>query len=276
MDRAPIVSANITGIDVAHVNLTDETAALARIDIIVELGEDGILRLSKPRLVVPAVAAKAPSAAGAPVLFSFRSSHDEAPIGRILGGLFGSKTPENATEETDEGASGNETDTSATPKPPAPVPLGLSVESSQSRGLNKTEKIEAKRRCVRRLYRSLNEVEGTSRLRDIEQAESRKRAREEARNGLESYLYRLRDQLEETDFTGASTDTERSSIGRMLSEAMDWLSEEGEQAVTKDLRSKRTDLECVSSLLLTRFHTDHAQEACQTDQGPSGGSQVAR
>jgi hypoxia up-regulated 1 len=83
------------------------------------------------------------------------------------------------------------------------------------------------------------------RLREIEQAETRKRAREEARNGLEGYLYSLRDQLEDADFSRASTEPERKAIDKLRGEASDWLSDAAETAPTKDLRSRRHELECV-------------------------------
>jgi hypoxia up-regulated 1 len=81
------------------------------------------------------------------------------------------------------------------------------------------------------------------RLRDLEAAELRKKRREEARNGLESYLYSVRDLLESASFAEASKDSERSKIKEVLERTTDWMWSDGDLAPTKDLREKRTDLE---------------------------------
>lgn len=74
-------------------------------------------------------------------------------------------------------------------------------------------------------------------------AETRKRNREEARNGLEAYLYRLRDQLESAEFVEASTEAERVKVRKQLEEANEWLWDAGETAPTKDLKSAKSELE---------------------------------
>lgn len=81
------------------------------------------------------------------------------------------------------------------------------------------------------------------RLRDIDNAETRKRNREEARNGLEAYTYKLRDQLESAAFAEASTESERIAIRKKLEEANEWMWDEGETAPTKDLKSAKSELE---------------------------------
>ena len=77
----------------------------------------------------------------------------------------------------------------------------------------------------------------------MEQAETRKRNREEARNSLEGYTYRLRDQLSEEGFIKASTEEERTSISSLLSVVSEWMWDSAEKAATKDFRSRKTDLE---------------------------------
>jgi hypoxia up-regulated 1 len=87
------------------------------------------------------------------------------------------------------------------------------------------------------------------RLRDIAEAEKRKHEREEARNSLEGYVYRIRDLSGDETFVTASTAGERSKLAEKLGQTEDWLWAEGEKAPTKDLRSKRFELEYVPSCL---------------------------
>lgn len=83
------------------------------------------------------------------------------------------------------------------------------------------------------------------RLREIKAAETRKYQREEARNMLEAFIYRVRDLLENVDFGAASLEHERKLIQEKAEAANEWLWDEAEKATTKELKAKRTEIECV-------------------------------
>lgn len=87
------------------------------------------------------------------------------------------------------------------------------------------------------------------RLRDIDDKESSKQRRENARNTFEGYLYRLRDLLEDEDeskpFKKCSQEVERASIKKKLDESMNWLHETGDNAETAQFYDKRNALEFV-------------------------------
>jgi hypoxia up-regulated 1 len=73
--------------------------------------------------------------------------------------------------------------------------------------------------------------------------EAAKRAREDARNMLESYLYRMRDLLasesETSPFVKCSKDSERTEIAAKLSDAFSWMSERADEAETNQLVEQR-------------------------------------
>ncbi len=76
------------------------------------------------------------------------------------------------------------------------------------------------------------------------------RRREEARNSLEGYLYRVRDLLEEegeTPFRKCSKEAERDTMKEKLEETLSWLHEHGDDADTRDYISRRTALESVAT-----------------------------
>ena len=84
------------------------------------------------------------------------------------------------------------------------------------------------------------------RLRAIDLAEAAIRRKEEARNALEAYLYRVRDLLEEegdTPFRKCSREEERKELGKKLEDAFNWLHEDGDHASTADYIKHRADLE---------------------------------
>ena len=70
--------------------------------------------------------------------------------------------------------------------------------------------------------------------------------KEEARNTLEGYLYRVRDLLEEegeTPFRKCSKEEERKAMSEKLEETFAWLHDEGEEAETKAYVDRRAALE---------------------------------
>lgn len=87
----------------------------------------------------------------------------------------------------------------------------------------------------------------TARLRAIDAEESAKTRREEARNTFESYLYRLRDLLNEdnkdTPFKKCSQASERKEIAERLEESFAWLADRGDLAETSQFLDKRIALE---------------------------------
>lgn len=79
--------------------------------------------------------------------------------------------------------------------------------------------------------------------------ENAKYRKEEARNTLESYMYRLRDLTDEenrdTPFRECSKDAERAAIVSKLEETFEWLHDKGDVAETSQFLDKRNALEYV-------------------------------
>lgn len=87
----------------------------------------------------------------------------------------------------------------------------------------------------------------TTRLGAIATYEKAKAAREEARNVLEGYLYRLQGLLDDGSENRAlhdfATEAERKALRRLLDDTFAWLSDNAETAEEKVLRARRGDLE---------------------------------
>jgi hypoxia up-regulated 1 len=87
----------------------------------------------------------------------------------------------------------------------------------------------------------------------LDAEEAIKTRREEARNTFESYLYRLRELLDDderdTPFKKCSQERERRSISEKLDESFAWLYERGDLAETSQFLDKRIVLEWVSLFL---------------------------
>jgi hypoxia up-regulated 1 len=81
-------------------------------------------------------------------------------------------------------------------------------------------------------------------------------AREEQRNILEGYLYKLRDLLEgdgQHPFVKCSQESERRALSRHLKDVSNWLHTHADDAPTKDFVERRSSLECVIGFLLSMF-----------------------
>ncbi|KAI0742863.1 actin-like ATPase domain-containing protein [Daedaleopsis nitida] len=98
---------------------------------------------------------------------------------------------------------------------------------------------------------------GRDRLKAIDAEEAGKRKREEARNTLEGYLYRLRDLLEdesnEAPFVKCSQPSERKSLSGKVDETLGWLQEHGDDADTIQYIDKRTALESLERPIIHRY-----------------------
>lgn len=70
------------------------------------------------------------------------------------------------------------------------------------------------------------------RIKELDQLDEKRRLREEARNNLESFVYRIQDFLYDDTVAIVSTEKQREELSRQLSETSDWLYDEGEQAET--------------------------------------------
>ncbi|KAJ7585017.1 Hsp70 protein-domain-containing protein [Mycena floridula] len=99
--------------------------------------------------------------------------------------------------------------------------------------------------------------ESRSRLRAIDLEESAKNRKEEARNTLESYMYRLRDLLDEenrdTPFKDCSQEKEREAIAEKLVETFTWLHDKADMAETSQLLDKRNALETLERPIIHRY-----------------------
>jgi hypoxia up-regulated 1 len=93
-------------------------------------------------------------------------------------------------------------------------------------------------------------IEPYNRLRLVDYEEAAKQRKEEARNNLEGYLYRVRDLLDdshqETPFKKCSQESERKAIAEKVSETIAWLHDKGDLAETSQFWDKRNAVQCVA------------------------------
>ncbi|KAI5119564.1 hypothetical protein M0805_005628 [Coniferiporia weirii] len=156
-----------------------------------------------------------------------------------------SESAESESVSPSESASSSSSAASPSPSPEKKkevrdtIPLKLSVKPLSIPALTPTE--------VRR---------SRDRLISIDTAEAAKRRREEARNGLEAYLYRLRDLLEDDEtspFKKCSKEEEREVIQEKVTELLHWMNEEADDAQLIDFWDKKDAVERLERPIQFRY-----------------------
>ena len=160
------------------------------------------------------------------VLVSNVTEEESGGVAGALKGLFSKKD----TEDKADADSGNETKEEKKSKKAEKIALRFKENHLGVKSATAEEKRKIK-----------------ARLASISAAEAAKAAREEARNILEGYLYKMSNLLDENadvkvlyDF---ATKKEREEISKIVSSTFEWLSDHAETASEKELRGKRMDIE---------------------------------
>ncbi|KAI0299025.1 Hsp70 protein-domain-containing protein [Multifurca ochricompacta] len=117
-------------------------------------------------------------------------------------------------------------------------PLNVTVKFTSVAPMGLEEKREARQRLIK-----------------MEAEEAAIAAREEQRNILEGYLYKMRDLLESDSqhtFVKCSQESERRAISRQLKDVSNWFNTHADEAQTKDFREKRLSLEALERPIVHR------------------------
>lgn len=81
------------------------------------------------------------------------------------------------------------------------------------------------------------------RIQELDFMDKQKKLREEARNALEGFVYRVQDFLYDDTVQIVATEDEIEKFREKLSETSDWLYDEGEQADTQVYNTKLRELQ---------------------------------
>ncbi|GAA5862035.1 hypothetical protein JCM8547_001565 [Rhodosporidiobolus lusitaniae] len=256
-----IFSTSLTGISSATANLTAEQLVNATVKVSIELDASGLIKVGKAQLVLREEDdSKASGSTGVTDklknLFNKFSGSKNATASFTASAEGAEETP--ATEEkeglTEEEKAELDALLTQAALPPAQVRLETETKQPVEGGaaMSTEEKAEIKKR-----------------LREAKASLQRKLAREEARNVLEAYVYRVRDlleggNLESEAFVAASIESERKAVRDLNEKTSEWLWDEGEEADTKVLKEKKKELE-----KLVKHITSRSTEALKRPEAVS-------
>ncbi|KAK3830051.1 MAG: Hsp70 protein-domain-containing protein [Linnemannia gamsii] len=242
--------AELSSQEIAHVSLSglteainkfkDVSVATPKVKVTIELSESGILSVQEAIATIETDGSKKASLADKVKSFFGGSEknedvkeaeaketdeeQEEAEAAKAQ-----EKTAEEAKENKTAEATANSTETPAKNK---------TVPTTQ------TEKIVL---SIQTDYKGIvpltatNKKDSLAKIQRLDALDAAKRAQEEARNSLESFLYRGHDLLYKDEIIEVSTEEERENFSENLSTISDWL-EDNEDAQTAEFQTRLKDL----------------------------------
>ncbi|KII90116.1 hypothetical protein PLICRDRAFT_174899 [Plicaturopsis crispa FD-325 SS-3] len=229
-----ILEIEITGVSEALANLTERGAVDPVVKATVSLSDSGFLSVQD--------------------VVAFGEIKDESIAGKLKGLFGGGSTFEEETlnAETTSTASTTESSSAASASPSATAGAKALTKESNTIALTVITKFgEIPPMTV------LEKREARDRLRAVDFEESAKRRREEARNTLEGYLYRVRDLIDDsnsdTPFQKCSQEAERRALAEKVADSIAWLHERGDLAETSQFLDKRVAVEVLEQPIVHRY-----------------------
>uniref|UniRef100_A0A8C0GUL3 Hypoxia up-regulated protein 1 n=1 Tax=Chelonoidis abingdonii TaxID=106734 RepID=A0A8C0GUL3_CHEAB len=147
---------------------------------------------------------------------------------------------------------------------------GKEEEVSKSPGDSTATKMEEKKLKVPKKQKLVDEISveldvrdvldlleeelksSVKKLQDLTVRDLEKQEREKSANSLEAFIFETQDKLYQEEYQFVSTEEQRGEISRKLSEASNWMEEEGYRATTKELKEKLSELKKLCRSLFFR------------------------
>ncbi|KAG5646180.1 hypothetical protein DXG03_004233 [Asterophora parasitica] len=259
-----IFESEITGVSEALGNLTERGAVDPVVKATLLLSDSGFVSVSE---AVAYGEIKDDSLTGSFISLFTPLAIIDLDEGKLKGFFgAGSSSSEEATSSS-ENAAPRETENASSSSESATSSSSSAAPSSATADKDKKKKAVSKEDTIKlKVVTTFPTIppmtveekkKARSRLRAIDQEEAAKTRKDEARNNLESYLYRLRDLLDDenqdTPFKKCSKESERQVIAEKLEGSFTWLHDRGDIAETSQLLDKRISLEALEKPIIHRY-----------------------
>jgi heat shock protein 5 len=132
---------------------------------------------------------------------------------------------------------------------------GILQVSAEDKGTGKSEKItitaDKGRLSEEEIERMVREAE------EYAEEDAMMKERVDAKNGLESYCYQIKNMLEDDDAGVADklSEDDMEALSDKVDEVLDWLDENADDADTEDFEEKKSELEKVAHPIMKDFYT---------------------
>ncbi|KAI9009821.1 Hsp70 protein-domain-containing protein [Gaertneriomyces semiglobifer] len=245
--RVPIVKAKVSGVAEAFEKVKDIAIGTNKVRSFIELNPSGIVSIGQANVEYQVEdSEKSDSSFKDKVLEFFKAKKSEDGDGEAV--------EEGQPEEAGTEGAANET----APEPPTAEvkPQSLKTESIKLQTVVEWQSVPPM---------SVSEkVAARERLAVLDRADSDRRAKEEARNELEAFVYRTKEFLYDDVLELVSTDAERATLKEHLDDASDWIYDGADQASTSVLKERLQKLKDVHEPLRFKHHEHHVRDTVVT------------
>ncbi|KAF9412538.1 hypothetical protein BGZ94_001010 [Podila epigama] len=239
IDHKDIAHVSLSGLSDAITRFKDVSVATPKVKVTIELSDSGILSVQEAIATIETDSSKKATLADKVKSFFGGSEKNEEV-----------KEAE-ATEPSEEQQQAEaEAEAEAKAKDQTKKPNGEGKSGQDDKNSSKAENATVPTTQIEKValkvaveYKGITPLtvsekkESFAKIERLDSLDTFKRAREEARNTLESFLYRGRDLLYKDEIIEASTEEEREKLSGLLSSTSEWL-EDNEDAETSEFQSK--------------------------------------
>ncbi|KAM3243201.1 hypothetical protein ACQJBY_055270 [Aegilops geniculata] len=173
-----------------------------------------------------------------------------------------SGTTDSTTDSKENSSSGSDADNSSTTNDETNVQDTITEKVLKKRTFRVPLKVTEKTAGPASTLSKELYSEAKSRLDVLNKKDAERRRTAELKNNLESYIYSMKEKLEEnTDMLAVSTEQERESFTEKLSEVQDWLYMDGEEAQANEFQERLDQLKAMGDPILFRMSELKARPA---------------
>ncbi|GJJ71741.1 hypoxia up-regulated 1 [Entomortierella parvispora] len=250
LSNREIAHVSLSGLTEAINKFKDVSVATPKVKVTIELSESGVLTVQEAIATIETDSSKKASLADK--VKSFFGGNDKNEDVKDAEPTEGeenkegedTKEKEQKTDSTTNGNSNKSEETNSTE-------AGAKNETTVT---TQTEKVVLKIQTEFKGVTPLStpsKKESLVKIQRLDGLDAAKRVREEARNSLESFIYRGRDLLWKDEIIEVSTEEEREKLSESLSVNSDWL-DENEDAQTTEFQARLKDLRALERPLSVR------------------------
>lgn len=251
--------AELSGQEIAHVSLSGLTEAInkfkdvsvttPKVKVTIELSDSGILSVQEAIATIETdISKKASLADKVKSFFGGNEKNEEVKEAEPKENDEEQEANEAAKEQEKAAKEAKENKTEATANTTDVPAKNETVPTTQTEKI--VLKIQTDFKGVVPLS-ATNKKDSFAKIQRLDALDAARRAQEEARNSLESFLYRGRELLYKDEIIEVSTEEEREQLSENLSTVSDWL-EDNEDAETPEFQTRLKDLRKIERPLSVR------------------------
>jgi len=248
LSNREIAHVSLSGLTEAINKFKDVSVATPKVKVTIELSESGVLTVQEAIATIETDNSKKASLADK--VKSFFGGNDKNEDVKDAESTEGDENKEGDNTKEKEQQKESTTNGNKSEESNSTEPAG----KNETTVTTQTEKVVLK---IQTVYKGISPLSAPSKkeslvkLQRLDGLDAAKRAREEARNSLESFVYRGRDLLWKDEIIEVSTEEEREKLSESLSVNSEWL-EDNEDAETPEFQSRLKVLRALERPLSVR------------------------